>query len=256
VHDEYRIMTTASVRRLLLTALPLVVGCGGGVPLLHGVQVVPSNTVTFGAGFSGSVVPLDTSGQGDASDRERVEAASVSPGLAPWVGARLGVGGGYDLGLTYTGRLARFDARRVLSLSQAVDLSLGLGASGVLPRRIDSVGMNVSGFGGDLPLLVGWRSAGDIYAVWLGARGGGEALRGQRDLASSVPVGAGPGVEPVSGWRAYAGGLLGLRVGFRHVHALLELDASMQWVEADLGSRHVTLQAFTLAPAGALVARF
>ncbi|MBM4374434.1 MAG: hypothetical protein FJ095_05060 [Deltaproteobacteria bacterium] len=251
-------MTNANARAPwpLLAALSFVVGCGGGAPLLHGVQVIPRNTVTFGAGFSGAVLPLEARGQGDASDRQRIETAAVSPGLAPWVGARLGVGAGYDLGLTYTGRLARFDARRVFPLSPSIDLSLGLGASGVLPRRIDSVGVNVSGFGGDLPLLVGWRSAGDIYAVWLGARGGGEALRGQRDLATSSPVGVDPGVEPVTGWRAYAGGLLGLRVGFRHVHALLELDASMQWVGAELGARHVTLQAFTLAPGGALVARF
>jgi len=112
-------MTNAQTRAPwpVVAAFSFVVGCGGGAPLLHGVQAVPRNTVTVGAGFSGAVLPLEASGEGDASDRQQLKTAAVSPGLAPWVGARLGVGGGYDLGLTYTGRLARFDARRVLSLS-------------------------------------------------------------------------------------------------------------------------------------------
>lgn len=235
----------------------LLVGCGGGAPLFHSVQAVPKNTVTFGAGFSGAVLPLVSTGEGAATDRSRLEEGAVSPGLAPWVGARLGVGEGVDVGLAYTGRLARFDARRVFSPSTSIDVSMGLGASGIFPRRIERLGLAVGGVGGDVPLLVGWRSAGDVYSVWLGARGGAEMLRGRADPTTNGGTAALVATsDEVSGWHAHAGGLLGLRVGFRHLHALLEIDAAMHWAEADLGTRRVSLGVFAIAPGGALVARF
>ncbi|MBM4358304.1 MAG: hypothetical protein FJ096_09360 [Deltaproteobacteria bacterium] len=237
-------------------ALAALAGCGGGVPLMHTAHPVAKGDVTFGAGFSGVTAPVTASREGTPADGELVEAASVAPGLAPWIGGRLGFGAGLDAGLTYSGRAARLDLRRAFPLTGSVDLSVGAGASALLPHRRERLGLRVGGFGADVPVLVGWRSTGEIYAAWFGLRGGAELLRGRRELASD-PLS--PEIlvnEPVGGRHGWAGGLVGMRVGFRHVFAVLEVDAAMHWVTADVAGRAVSSSQLAVAPAAALVSRF
>ncbi len=135
-------------------------------------------------------------------------------------------------------------------------LSLGVGVSGLLPKKDDDLGSRVGGFGGDVPLLVGWRSTADIYAVWAGVRGGAELLRGQRDLPEDPTDPTALLVEDVNGWHAHAGGLLGLRVGFRYIFAVFEVGGAMHWADGTVGDVDVAIQQFSIAPAGALIGRF
>jgi hypothetical protein len=168
----------------------------------------------------------------------------------------MGIEGDYEAGLTYSGRTIRLDLRRAFDFG-APALSLGLGASAVLPRRRDELAFRIGGGGADVPLLFGLRSSADILSVWLGARGGFEYLQGSRELelGPDAPLGE-PPVEDVSAWHGYAGGLAGLRVGFRHVFAVLEIDAAMHWAEGDVGSDSATVSQFGLAPGGALIGQF
>jgi hypothetical protein len=172
------------------------------------------------------------------------------------VAARLGLDEGFEAGLGYTGRSLRLDARKAFELGGPT-ISAGLGASFVVPKRNDELGFRVGGGGADLPLLIGFRSDADIFAGWLGARGGFEWLDGQRDLEvePSAPLDT-PTAEDVSGLHGFVGGLLGLRVGFRYVHAVLEVDAAMHWVSGDVGPESVAVQQFGLSPSGALVGHF
>jgi hypothetical protein len=229
--------------------------CGGAAPLMHTAHPMEPNEVTMGAGFSGTVAVAPSQLAADDTDARAVEEAAFSPGLAPWVGARLGFDGTFDAGLTYSARSIRVDARSAFVLD-GLDLSVGLGVSGLLPSRDDDTGTRVGGVGADLPLLIGFTSEPDIYSIYLGARGGFEHLTGDLQLAAEPTDPAAPFEEDVSGWHGQAGGLLGLRVGFRYIFAVLEVGGAMHWADVDVGADNVAVEQFALSPAGALVGRF
>ena len=60
----------------------------------------------------------------------------------------------------------------------------------------------------------------------------------------------------VDATRWYGGFVLGFRVGFRHVHAALELDGAFHHVRGELAGMKATLEQFTLTPGGALTFSF
>src|SRR5262245_57662550 len=100
-------------------------GCGAGAPLLHGAHALPEGTVTLGGGASGTFARGGLSGDLDAARattvpgtpssqarnttyaRGALAAAAAPSGVAPWVGARVGMKYDFDAGITYTGRTAR-----------------------------------------------------------------------------------------------------------------------------------------------------
>jgi hypothetical protein len=239
----------------VLAICALSSACGGAAPLMHPAHAMDAGDVTMGAGFSG-VVPVAPAAIAveDVAARS-LEEGAMSPGLAPWVGGRVGLDGSFDAGLTYTGRSARLDIRRAIEFG-APALSVGIGASGLLPKRHDELGLRVGGFGADVPVLLGYQSAADIYSAWIGARGGFELLSGQRDLEPDSQDPSASLAEDLSGWHVQAGGLVGLRVGFRYVFAVLELGAAMHWAEGEVGDTQTAVQQFNLSPAGALVGQF
>ncbi len=247
-------------RALTVPGALALVACGGGAPLLHPVHPLPRERVTMGAGVSAQIVAGDASGRIDAarqamgdgavdSDAERdawvsgaVAYSLLAPGLAPWVGARVGLGSSAEAGMTYTARAVRLDGRYALE-DESFAASAGLGASGVLARpgsdpagdtRVDRAeripGLDiggVSGFGLDLPLLVGWRSRGGLLQTWLGARGGFERLRG----TAVVRIGLDPTESDDARFEAerwYALGVLGFALSLHPVTIALELDAGYQ----------------------------
>jgi hypothetical protein len=231
-------------------------GCGGAAPLMHTAHALAEDDFTLGGGFSGTL-PVDPPVRSETADQV-MEGGAFAPGLAPWVGARYGLGNHFDAGLTYTGRSIRLDGRRAWHFGEDEQsaVSLGIAASGLLPKRDDDLGFRVGGFGGDVPLLIGWRSTGDIYSVWAGPRGGIELLRGQRDLEGDPADPLSSLVEDVDGWHAQVGGLVGVRVGFRYIFAVFEVGAAMHWAQGDVGSIPVSIRQFSVAPSGALVGSF
>lgn len=247
-------------RGLVIAALGSLVGCGGGGPLLHPAHVLPPGGVTVGAGLSGQLALKSLPSQTTPASRNDgpLQDLGVAPGVAPWVSGRMGVAGDNDLGLTYSGRAIRIDGRHAFGIGKAA-LSLGLGASAIMARR-PGEGSNVSGvFGGgaDVPLLVGVKSASDIYAVWFGPRGGFEIMGGRLQLGTDAM----PSVFDVHARHFYGMLVAGLRVGFRHVHVAIELDAGYHRVDGTFkgpsgaeSSTHV--QQISLTPAGALEVSF
>lgn len=277
-------------RSLAALAPPLLVAaCGGGAATLHPAHVLPEGRVSAGAGASGQFVfgsgesaierGRAAGGAGAAAEQELLEGAvsnaALGPGLAPWVGARVGIGGHNEGGLTYTGRTARVDARHAFG-SDAVALSVGAGASALLlhpgshpPSLLTPTAgrftgaasdLSATGFGLDIPVIVGWRSTASIVEAWAGARVGVEHASGF--LALAAPAG---GEAHVSGERWYGGGLVGAAIGIRPIWVAFELDVAYQRLSAGAdfpgtsgapSRRDVSLVGVTATPTGAIVGKF
>lgn len=183
-------------------------------------------------------------------------AASVAPGMAPFVAARVGLGFQFEGGLTYTGRAARVDARRSFALSEETDLSLGLGLSAPLLGRESGSLPNVDlsklrGYGADIPLLVGWESLAGLYKVWGGVRGEYEHV--SLDDVTSDPIPGAPSQTiPLRGDRIGAMGVVGLSVGFRFIHVALEFDAGYAYIHGTFNGTSASVSGLVLSPGAAI----
>lgn len=247
----------------VIALLAALSGCGGAAPLMHTAHPLDDGQVTVGAGFAGSVnVNPPELAAADVSDRI-LENAATSPGFAPWVGGRVGLGSEFDAGVIYTARTIRADLRHAWVIPfersspfQSTAVSLSLGASGLLPKRDEGLAVRVGGFGFDLPLLVGFTSDADVYNVYFGPRGGFEYLNGQRDLEADPLDPSAPLAEPIGGWHSQIGGIFGFRVGFRYLFAIMEVGADHHWASGTIGADDATFRVFAIRPAGALVGRF
>jgi hypothetical protein len=274
-----------SVRSLGVAFACCAAGCGGGAPLLHPAHVLPSGHVSAGAGVSGQFAFRNEPGaQGGPPEQHAFEdaiaRASLSPGIAPWVGARAGLGGHFEAGLAYTGRSVRADARRAFG-GETVAVSVGAAASAVFSDPQDRIDdgtapmpmrgrlppgggdLRATGYGFDVPVLVGWRSTASVVQGWIGARGGVEQINGDLPLP---PVGGERApFASFSATRWYGGGLVGAAVGLWPVTVAVELDIAYQGVSgrasfpAEAGSppqRDGSVSGLTVAPAGAIIGKF
>jgi hypothetical protein len=227
-----------------------------------------------GAGLSGQLALESlprTSTTYAGLDTSSFQALTVGPGVAPWAAGRVGLEGSNEAGLTYTGRTLRIDARHAFLIGKRAAISLGFGASAIVGARPeDQSATGVYGGGADVPLLIGVHTANDLFAVWFGPRGGFDLLSGGFQIADSTASATTGNTNPV--WdihaRHFYGGLVaGLRVGFRHVHLALELDAAYHRVDGTSQlvppppqvsppSTSASVQQFSLAPAGAFEVTF
>jgi hypothetical protein len=256
-----------------------LVGCGGGMPLLHPAQTLDVGDVRAMAGFSSNIAVgnLSTAVRNAANDAASqsgtaappaphdityaegaLVAASVGTGLAPVVGARVGIGANSEAGVAYTGRSARVDIRHAFELSETWALSVGAGGSAALYGREDSdtlpnVDLNrLHGWGADVPVLVGYQSDGDLYMLWAGVRAGWEHV--DIDDVTSEPGSGQLGPTPIAlaATRFWGGGLFGAAVGFRHVHVAMEFDASFASITGDFNGAHAHVAGVSLNPGTAL----
>lgn len=263
---------TSVGRRAALAGLSAAVGaCGGGVPLLYPARALEARDVRVSGGASGTLAvgplandvaaaramqPSGPPGPGPPGSNPTfakgvLTLAAVAPGVAPYVGVRVGLGDRFEAGATYTGRAAHLDVRRSFD-SNDVSLSVGLGLEMPVYGDTDATtlpGINlasVSGFGADVPVLVGWQSSARAYMVWGGVRAGWDYIN--VSSASQEPQ----GTLGVSANRLYGAGVVGLAAGFRHVHVALELDVAYQSVVGSFDGSNVTVRGLSMAPAAAL----
>jgi len=212
--------------------------------------------MTAGAGLTGQIALRDL--PPNSPNNATLSDLTIAPAVAPWIGARVGVAGDNEAGLTYTGRSLRVDGRHafLFGASGATALSLGLGASAVIARRPgqEPDGSGVFGGGFDVPVLFGWRSQADLYSVWIGPRAGLEFLSGRAPIAS----GTSPTLElgDVTARHVFAGFVAGLRVGFRHVHAAIEVNGAYHRVDGSFKPLSTGLNQLTITPGGALIISF
>jgi hypothetical protein len=229
----------------------VLAGCGGGAPLLHPAHVLPPGAVRAGAGLSGQIVLRPPPAANGVPTPAKLQQITAAPGVAPWVGARIGIRGDNEGGLTYTGRSVRLDGRHAFSLGTPT-LSVGLGASALAAQRPGGGGDGSSVFGGgfDVPILFGAKSASDLYSIWVGPRAGMEFLSGRVAINSMSPL------SSVTARHIFAGVLAGIKVGFRHVHAAIELDFAYHRADGTFADGKVGLSQLTLTPGGALLLSF
>ncbi len=274
-------MRTLAFRGVAIALSIAAAGCGGGTPLLHPAKTLAAGDLRAAGGVSANIVPgslgsdLRRAREIAAADPEApgppgsnpeyakgaLVSAAIAPGLAPFIAARVGVGQKFEGGLTYTGRAVRADMRRSFEDGPWA-FSAGLGLSAALYGRqqgTDLPNVNLGalhGYGADIPVLVGWESAGGLYTLWAGARGGFE--RDIVETLTSEPKDVTIGTPPIrlDATRAYGGAVLGLMTGFRHVHVGIELSAAYQSVTGRYNESRVTVRGFTIAPASALLWTF
>jgi hypothetical protein len=252
-------------------------GCGGGSPLLHPARTLPTGDFRLATGVSANVAtgplagdlrrareiaerdPTAPGAPGSSPDYSKgaLVAAAVAPGLAPFVGARVGIGDRFEGGLAYTGRAVRGDVRRSFDAGRW-SLSLGGALSAALYGRqqgsdLPNVDLGaLHGYGADVPVIAGWESDGGLYMAWFGARGGFEhdVVETLTSEPKSVTIGGSP--IHLDATRFWGGGLVGVATGFNHVHVALEMDVAWQTVSGSYNASHVNVRGLSLAPATAL----
>lgn len=276
--------------RLACGLAALLVGCGGGAPLLHPAHTLPEGDVTFAAGSSGKLTLGDLAdaeqrvddaaavpGGATTPDERRgfVEGAiarfATAPGVAPFVAARVGLGQQNEAGLTYTARAFRLDGRHAFEWPN-VALSAGLAGTVALTRSGDKPDTPVSGsdggyrdvdvaslsgYGLELPVLFGYRSSADVVMLWAGVRAGFE-----RDAFDAVLVASPATLVACSGkaLRFWGGGLIGFAVGLPPIQVRTELDVAYESASGNLltdrGDLEVDVAGWSLTPALAISAKF
>lgn len=242
---------------------------------MHTAHTLKAHDARFSAGMAAnfaagkpadaiSTARTDGAGVGNEPSREYAQgvlsASTMAPGFSPLVAARVGLGYDTEAGVTYSGRAIRIDGRWAYqTTSHAV--SFGAGASALMARKgeigsADIAGLDlqgVRGFGFDLPIIWGWRSDAELVNVWAGARGGFDKLSGevgyQRTSSDNV-------IGNVNAYRAFGFGVVGLAIGFRHLHAAVELQGGYQYANGTLWNSQVNVGGFSIAPSTALLMKF
>jgi hypothetical protein len=276
-----RVVTAGLVVPLASLVAFFLAGCGGGLPLLHPARALPQGEVRAMGGLSGNVVVGSAASSLSAARNEAIAnpnvpgaagtnptyargalvSALVAPGLAPVVGARVGIGHGAEGGIVYTGRGVRIDARATIDRG-AVTYSGGLGVSAAFYGEQDGTAtlpnVNLSqlhGYGADIPLLVGWESTAGLYKFWGGARAGFEHAQ-ISDLTSEPDDAIGAPPISLSGTRFWGGGLLGFAVGFRHLHVAFEMDVAYVSATGQYNETHVSINGVAVTPSSAILWTF
>jgi hypothetical protein len=243
---------------------------------MHGAHTLPEGHVRFAGGASANFAFGETTDAIDAAASEPVgiiadrpsesytrgalAVAAMAPGVAPFVAGRVGVGYDAEGGLTYSGRAVRIDGRWAAQ-GESFALSVGAGGSALLSRRgaqtdTGIAGLNLeatTGWGVDVPVVFGWRSSAELVWWWTGVRGGHERLRG--DVGYEAPE-ALPVDGEIDGERTFVLGLMGIAVGFRHLHAAVELQGGYHWAKGTLWETEVEVSGASVSPAAALIGRF
>jgi len=289
----------ARARRLGGVTLALLAsGCGGAAPLPHPAHTLAPGKVTSGAGVSGTFLAgqakasLDdasavTSSGNATTEAERNQLAEgtitsvlATPGLAPWVGARVGIAERTEAGVAYTGHWARVDVRHALE-DRKLAFSFGVAALALLshpsadpnepggtPGTIAGVDANGAyGWGVNVPVLVGYRSDAELVQAWGGLVGTFEHAFGSVLVSEGWPRSQGdpnalaevPEVH-LDAHRISGALVVGLAVGVEPIWVAVELtgryftlDGSMHDEAADARGE---LTGFSLEPAGAVLGRF
>jgi len=252
---DARALWSVSRRLAHLGVAVLGTGCAAGVPLLHPAHVLTPGRVSVGAGIAGHVEATSTISAKGADHAEGVlDTLAIAPGVSPWGAGRIGIEGSNEAGISYLGHSFRVDGRHAFDVGP-LQLSLGAGASAVVPRPDDTVGSAYGG-GADVPILLGWKSDAELYSVWFGPRAGFEILRGSALEAALLDGGRDDAFVPFDGKHFWVGGLVGSKVGFRSIHVSLEVDVAYHFANGqfgEAGTEEASIGAFTVTPSGALI---
>ncbi len=235
---------------LLLASIGGLGGCATAMPAMTGASTTPENRTDIGLGGAARV-PL-----GDLRDpvvldpgQSQYRYAADAGGVVPMAYGRYGIARRWDLGLMVSGPTVRAEARFETVLRQGTtrsSLIVGLAPyGGWIPDRDGSGTGGRVGF--EVPFAYGVEIGG-VYELWIGARASGEAVFGDFQVAGSRERASGGGVR--------VGPLIGMALGIRRVHVLIELTPAYEHWFIDHAGASLNRGGFVLIPGFGLRLRF
>jgi len=221
-------------------------GCAMALPAMSGGSTTPRNRADLGLGGAARV-PL-----GDLKDPAVVDPgesqyryATDAGGMVPMAYGRYGLAGNWDLGLMVAGSTVQAVVRHESVLREGTSRSslvVGLAPfGGWIPDRDDSGSGGRVGF--EVPFVYGV-DIGGIYEVWMGARGSGQYVFGDFQVSGSEQKASGAGLQ--------IGPVIGMALGVRRVHALIELTAAYEHWFIDHAGVSLNRGGFVLIPGFAI----
>jgi hypothetical protein len=208
---------------LVLITLAAVGGCATAVPSMTGGSITPRNRTDIGLGGAARV-PLGGLKDPAVVDpgESQYRYAADAGGVVPMAYGRYGLAKNWDLGLMVSGATVRAEARYERALQEGTTrtaLMVGLAPyGGWIPDREESGRGGRVGF--EVPFVFGVEIGG-IYEFWLGLRASGEYVFGDFELSGSPQRASGAGVR--------AGPIVGMALGVRRIHALVELTTAYEY---------------------------
>lgn len=228
----------------------LVAGCAPALPSLSGAHTTPDGRVELGLGtavrvpFEGVAPPPVPGGT------DEVLALASPGGAVPVELGRAGFASDWDLGVIAAGSGGRIEVRGGRQLSAMAHFHGGVALSGGWARAEPTQGTTgAEGYrvGAFVPLTLGI-DVSSIFEAWATARLGAERIEGT--------VGLGGAPRASEAWMLRAGLALGLAVGFRRVHVLLEVAVDAEHVRGTSGGSAFESTGGAVTPAVALRVRF
>lgn len=238
------------VRSASLALSLAALGCAPALPTLSGGSTTPSDRSDLVVGAAARAPALDL-GRTDVPGDDELLRLTGPGGVVPVGAFRLGLDA-LDVGVIVAGTDGRVEVRASGALSSALYWHVGA-AVGAGYRRAEGL---VNGEGDVLSGLEGYRVSGFVPA------GLGLAIAGLFEAWGTLRL----GFDRLEGWMAdgrfgdawvlRAGLALGLGVGFRRLHVLIELPVDVEHARGQLAGAGIERTGLVLTPAVALRVRF
>lgn len=213
---------------------------------MSGASTTPKNRTDLGLGGAARVPLGDLRDPAvlDPGDSEYRYAADAG-GMVPMAYGRYGIGESWDLGLMVSGATVKVEARYERVLREGTtrsSLVVGLAPyGGWIPDRDQSGTGGRVGF--EVPFIYGVEIGG-VYEIWFGARGSGEYVFGDFQVSGSEQRASGAGLR--------LGPVVGMALGVRRVHALIELTAAYEYWFINQAGASLDRGGFVLIPGFAI----
>lgn len=239
----------SAILRSLLVASFLAAGCAPALPTLSGGRTTPSDRADLAIGMAARAPALDLA----PADPGTTELLSLSGpgGVVPAGSFRVGLDDAWDLGVIVAGTGGRVEVRTGGPLGTLANYHVGAAISTGYQRSEATQ----SGMGAMLASAEGYR-VGAFVPIGIGAALGG-IFEGWGTLRLGAEyVNGTVGTQSGDAWIFRSGLALGIGVGFRRVHVLLELAVDFEHVRGQLGAVAIDRSGVVLTPATALRLRF
>jgi hypothetical protein len=239
------------MRRSLPLCLLVFASCAPAQPAFIGGSTTPSNRADVGLGGAVRIATGELRNGGvETTNASSYREAAEATGIVPAAYARYGLPHHLDLGLMAAGTLFRLELRREHVIEEGTTRPTFI--YGLAPYAAYIGGRDGEGQGHRLGLEVPLAYAvelGGVYEVWGGARLAIERIHGDFFRTDAgAEVGA-------NGLSLRAGAVLGMALGFRRVHTLIELTASYERFFIEHGGESLDRGGFVLTPSFALRVR-
>ena len=218
---------------------------------MSGGSTTPRNRTDVGFGGAARIPLGDLRDPvvSDPGEESQYRYAADAGGGFPMAYVRYGLAKNWDLGLMVSGAMVRAEARYERILQEGTTrrvLMVGMAPyGGWIPDRDQSGSGGRVGF--EVPFVFGVEIGG-LYELWLGARGSGEYVFGDFQISGAEQKASGAGVR--------AGPVIGMALGVRRIHALVELTAAYEYWFIDHAGRSLDRGGFVLIPGFGIRFRF